>query len=87
MSEAEAKPIQRSKTKLLVLAFLAGFVLIELGIGLSFYIHEANHNNDGLDVLFGSLEFALLFAIPAGILVSLIAWGIQTLRLNEASKP
>jgi len=88
MTKADAKPSKRSQTKLLFLAFLTGFVLIELGIGLSFYIHEANHNNDSLDVLFGSLEFALIFALPAGIIVSLIVWGIQTLRLNGgASKP
>ncbi len=49
---------------------------------------KVNHNNDGMDVLLGSLGFALIFGIPAGLAVSLLPWGIRTLRLNDdASKP
>ena len=67
-------------------SFLAGFLVVELFVGLRFYFHEANHSNDGLAVLIGSFRFALLPAIPAGIVTVLLVWGIRKIWIKVTSK-
>jgi hypothetical protein len=75
-----SKPAKQSLNKLPLWSSLAAFVVVELGIGLSFYFHEANQSNEGANVLFGSLQFALLFAIPAGLIVGGLIWGLKLLQ-------
>lgn len=73
--------------KLPLWSSLAAFAVVELAVGLSFYFHEANHSNEGANILFGSLQFALLFAIPAGLVVGGLIWGVRMIQLKGASKP
>lgn len=77
-------------TKSLILplwASLAVFLFVELAVGLSFYFHEANQSNEGANVLFGSLQFALLFAVPAGLVVGGLIWALRLFQSKGASKP
>ena len=83
----ESNQVKLSPDKLPMWSVLAAFVVVELAVGLSFYFHEANHSNEGANVLFGSLQFALIFAVPAGLVVGGLIWGVRRLQLKGASKP
>nr|WP_281719550.1 hypothetical protein [Nitrosomonas nitrosa] len=68
-------------------AFIAGFLVVEMFVGLRFYFNEANHSNEGFAVFFSSLQFALVFALPAGLATILIVWVIRKVWVKDASKP
>jgi len=66
--------------------FVVPFCLVDLWLGLRFYFHEANHSNEGLDVLLGSLSFGLYFAVPAGLCGLAIAGLIYYVREMRRSQ-
>jgi ABC-type Fe3+ transport system permease subunit len=63
-----------------ILAFLVGFIAVDLVIALDFYLHEMNHNNEGLNVFLGCLWMGLFGGIPAGLLCVLCAWLVKYWR-------
>lgn len=54
-------------------SFLVPFFVVEAWNTIGYYFHEANHSNEGLDVLWGSIQFSLYFAVPAGVIGLVIA--------------